>query len=412
MIGLGLIMRSAAICALVVVTGCAYNSRPFEGDDLPPVDVDGRVDSTPPDARIDAAPTDPCLAWINSWNGNLPAEFDPCGIPPPTTGHIAINAGAWTLDDEGVLRNGGTTIDLAHITIDDVAIISVERLEVLDPATLRLVGDDPIAIAVWTDATITGTIDASSDFNDPGPGADPQACPTGLDPGDPDVGGNQNGGDGGSGGGGFQGDGGDGANGNSNSGNGNGGSGGDGRQLPEKIEGGCSGAPAQSGASGYAGVGGGAVMIAVLDVLVINGTITAGGGGGGGATGGGSEAGGGGGSGGMIKLEARSLTVNGSARLTANGGQGGGGNQGDDADPGEDAQEDGSRAFIQNREGNGGDGGGGGYGTELDGENATPDPAAEGGGGGGGGVGYIIYRGYQLQSVNGAATISPPAQVF
>src|SRR5687768_258865 len=99
-------MRVLAILALVAAGACQYHGRPVDTGDGPAGGDGSRVDGPgPADARIDATPTDPCLAWVNSWNGNLPAEFDPCGIPPPSPGHITIDAGDWTLNNVGVLTD-------------------------------------------------------------------------------------------------------------------------------------------------------------------------------------------------------------------------------------------------------------------------------------------------------------------
>lgn len=400
--------RGLVIVALVVgvAAGCQYSGRQVEGDPDGPGGGDDDGPGAPPDARIDAMPGDPCNDW-----GFTPSEFDPCAIPAPTGGQLSINANTWTLDgNSGELVMGGTHIPLAHTTLNNITIFSVDHLEVLAPGILRVVGDDPVVIASWTDATISGTIDVSSDYNDHGAGANSPSCP-GSGNG-PRTGGNQSNGDGGSGGGGFNGDGGNGSDGNGGSGTGDGGNGGDGRGLPARIEGGCAGAPAQSGTSGYAGAGGGAIAIIAKGTLVVTGVITAGGDGGGGATGGGQEAGGGGGSGGMIKLEAQSLTVMTTATLAANGGQGGGGNNNNDASPGVDGLASATAADSDNKEGGGGRGGIGGALADVGGHSATPDPSNDGGGGGGGAAGYIVYRGYTLQSVDGGATISPAGQAF
>jgi len=406
MIGLaGAIVTRSIVIVAVVVGGCQFNGRPLPGENDGPPAADGPFDSRPADARIDATPGDPCLDWQFT-----PAEFDPCALSPPSPGQIAITSGVWTLDGDAGTLSSGSPIAISHMTLNNITVFSVEDLTIAAGAELRVVGDDPVAIAVWGDATISGTINLTSDYNDHGAGANSPNCAGG--PNAPEIGGDQNSGDGGSGGGGFNGDGGAGSDGNGGSGNGDGGAGGKGRGVPTRVDGGCPGAPAQSGTSGYAGAGGGGIAIIVKGSLLVTGTITAGGDGGGGATGGGQEAGGGGGSGGMIKLEAQALTVSAAATLAANGGQGGGGNNNNDASPGEDGQPDDSQALVSNKEGGGGVGGGGGYVADINGGNAAPNPSNDGGGGGGGAAGYIVYRGHNLQSVDLAATISPAGQSF
>jgi len=393
---------AALAAAFVGAAGCSFGGRLTDAGP-------GGPDGTPgvADARIDAMPGDPCLDWQFT-----PAEFDPCAIPQPgNTGPINLGSGDWSLDGgTGVLTDGSSSIQLDHVDRDGASIVSVDHLVVSSGASLRGVGALPLVLVSWHDATIDGLVDVSSHRDNTmspptslGAGANPSSCPDGSNGLDgPEVGSNDGAGDGGSGGGGFNtggGDGGEGGNGAAG-----GGKGGDGRDRPARVEGGCAGAQAQSGASGIGGPGGGAVAIIVKGSLTVTGVVHAGGCGGGGALSGGSEAGGGGGSGGMIKLEAANLLITPAARIAANGGQGGGGNHNNSALPGADGQPDLMNLPITNKEGGGGNGGGGGHrGAEQGGSGTRVN---DGGGGGGGAAGYVVYRGHVGETVD-TGTFSP-----
>ncbi|HWO24313.1 MAG TPA: hypothetical protein VNO30_36465 [Kofleriaceae bacterium] len=157
------------------------------------------------------------------------------------------------------------------------------------------------------------------------------------------------------------------------------------------LFGGCAGSKGAGNSGGSGGAGGGAVDL-IAAAIVINDTINASGAGASGATDNG-EGGGGGGSGGLIVLDAPEVTINGAAKVFAQGGGGGeGGRSGgngagnDGADPTAPNQ----AAQGGNNAGSGGDGGDGA--TTGNGGNGGDDTIAtdDGGGGGGGGRGFII----------------------
>jgi hypothetical protein len=162
---------------------------------------------------------------------------------------------------------------------------------------------------------------------------------------------------------------------------------------PVRLRAGCSGlrggrSSVTGNNGGAGGTGGGAVyLVAGTSITLSNVTINVSGSGGGG---GGREAGGGGGgTGGMLKLDAPSLTVNSSTRLVANGGGGGAGG-GETSSGMGGANPDPSQPTTPAEGGSsgGGNGGRGFAGTSgaTSGSNGGRDA---GGGGGGGGGGYI-----------------------
>ena len=167
------------------------------------------------------------------------------------------------------------------------------------------------------------------------------------------------------------------------------------------LRGGCAGLQGAGGTQGAGGSGGGAVYLIAASSLAITGTINASGAGGGGAID--TAGGGGGGSGGMIGLDAPSITIASSALIFANGGGGGEGagnsNSGlAGADP--------TTALTPAAGGAGGagagDGGNGAAGVITSGGNGT---VSDEGGGGGGGAGVIKV--FPAQSVSGAVSPTP-----
>jgi hypothetical protein len=403
-------IRIVWIATTLLAAACPYDARELGNDARDARSGDGPGTA---DARIDANPSDPCTEWTFT-----PAELDVCGIPGPDdagwdAGLIDIGSGDWKLDGgSGVLTDGVTMIDVPHLDVGGVSVVSVDHLIVSDGATLRGIGTLPLAIVSWGSIDISGTLDVSSvtgDMPGPGAGANSPNCRGGA--GGPQDGAPSNDGDGGGGGGGF-GDAG-GAGGNGEGGLAAGGAGGLPHALadPPLVEGGCAGADSvgASGVRAQGGDGGGGILLVARLDLVVTGVIHAGGAGGEGATLGDQGGGGGGGSGGMIKLEAGSVTIDASAVLAANGAQGGGGNDNNDALPGQDGQPDLSAATSNNNEGMGTDGGDGGVLGATIGESALQ--STRGGGGGGGGVGYIVYRGHPTTLI-GAADITPEAAEF
>jgi hypothetical protein len=166
--------------------------------------------------------------------------------------------------------------------------------------------------------------------------------------------------------------------------------------LPRPVAalfGGCAGGKGAGGTAGNGGAGGGAVDL-IAAVIVINGTVNASGAGASGASDN-SDGGGGGGSGGMIVLDAPDVTINGSAKVFAQGGSGGEG--GPSNISGNGSGGDGTDPTVPGQAAAGGIGGGsGGNGgdgaTTTNGGNGGEDGGLgdDGGGGGGGGAGFII----------------------
>ncbi len=231
----------------------------------------------------------------------------------------------------------------------------------ISTGSLTLSGANPVVLAVYGNASISGTLKANGGAAAAGPGANNAAyCGTG--PG----GSSQGGGGGGArftaGGGGGAGFGGTTAGGTPKpSGN---------QGVP--LLGGCAGGLGNGSSSATVGGGGGGLQISVAGALTVSGAgITANGGAGGNDSGGGGGGGSGGGSGGDIVLEAASTTN--TATITATGGKGGG-------------------SFGNSNGGNGGIysvANGGAASTSAAGNGVTNTNA---GTGGGGGEGYVLLH--------------------
>lgn len=349
------------------------------------------------DARIDAAPDDPCQMWT----------FDPGGIPrcslPPPAGTIDVTSAAWTLDgDTGMVSDGAIPFAVGHGVVDGVDVISVDRVTIPAGGVLRVTGSRPVLIASWSTITIdaTGVVDASSNDSGRGPGSPAGACMPAM------IGEQHATGDSGSGGAGFGANGGTGGRGHN--GASIGGAGGTAIGLPAPFGAGCDGAAGAHGEAG--GWGGGGIAIAARTSFTLGGVIHAGGQGGTGGSGN-RHGGGGGGSGGMIRIEAAALTIEDSAVLAANGGQGGGGAGDNNAGDGVDGRASASPASSANGSGDGGGDGGAGGAFDIP-AGGTGGDGSEGGGGGGGAVGYIAYSGHGVENVSNTAIQSPPALQF
>jgi hypothetical protein len=271
-----------------------------------------------------------------------------------------------------------------------------------DAGSLRVQGTRPVIFAVFDTATLAGPVLANATMGTPGPGGSAPQC-------GPATGGNggvSNNRGGGGGGGGFGTPGANGGQGNNNGGTiGAAGTARGGVDLAP-LRGGCSGGRG-GGATGFGvgGAGGGAVQFSVASRLLVSGIVSVSGGGGReGASN--SSGGGGGGSGGGLLLEAASMSIANTARLTANGGGGGEGDQNDVGDFGDNgalATATVAAGGSGNGGGNGGNGGAGGTAPTT----GTDDN--NGGGGGGGAVGRIRLNGFGACTVDPAAVLSPAA---
>jgi hypothetical protein len=168
------------------------------------------------------------------------------------------------------------------------------------------------------------------------------------------------------------------------------------------IVGGSGGAEGHDGLAtssivpGKGGAGGGAIQISSQKTILLDGQILVGGGGGGGGYLEdliGMASGGGGGSGGAVLLEAQTITLSPSSLIAANGGGGGGGTTISKATSGSGDNGPSSAAPAaggsgQGYGGNGGKGASPGYPAGT-GEAGSASGAVHAGGGGGGGLGVV-----------------------
>jgi hypothetical protein len=367
----------------------------------------GRPDR-PPDRDPDALPVDTqkpdtvgpvCTDWMPK-----PKHFEPCQVPLPIGKLDLSTAGTWTYDTAaGTLTDPQkqdtkpTSVVLNQSAGPQVRVLSLTQLSVHQGVTLRVVGDKPLVVAAWSDISVDGTIDVSSDNKGDGAGADPPDCASHA-AGD---GATDHSEGGGGGGGGFGGDGGDGGDGR----NGSASKGAKGAKIapPPFVRGGCKGGKGgDNGGSG--GSGGGALQLTARFSITVSGTLHAGGerGGGPGTS---ERGGGGGGSGGYLGLDAPAVTLMGTAILAANGGGGGegsssnsSGNSGEHGHAQAQAAAGGSGGTSS-----GGNGGDGGWRDVPDGKNGSKSD--DGGGGGGGGVGFVLVYASKLDNQSG--TTSP-----
>jgi hypothetical protein len=412
-------MRAALV--VLAVAGC-YSPAPPAGvpcgeDDVCPggqaciAGVCAKTDGVNLDAPADdSGPAIDAPALCATWTAR---HFDPCMLPAPggdLTLTPALAGYSWDTSKPELKGKMNTTIPVTTMVVTqavgpDVLVASVNNFTLDAGVTVDLKGSRALLIAVWGNANIAGTIDASASYSVAGPGGAGASSNTlgcgGALTGDfgvattPATG---------AGGGAFQGSGGQGGN--------VGGLPGAGIAPPMNIQGGCAGGNGGAGSSGLQGIrgaGGGAVVVAARESITItsSGVIHAGGGGGsqGRANYG---AGGGGGAGGYVGLDAPSVTVAGT--LAANGGGGGGGaSDYSSATSGQNGRSDGSPALggagaTASNVGNCNKGGNGSAGGTLVG--AAGGTSLCGGGGGGGGAGYILIWSPALD-VSG--TISPPA---
>lgn len=378
------------------------------GGEAPLTDVNDLV----PDVMVD----DMAAPLCQSWNMR---HFDACGLPQPLGDLVLTQAGSdyvWDTDDGTLTGKMNTPVSVVTTVLSqtdgpDVLVASVNNFTLEAGAYLDITGGRPMLIAVNGTATIHGDVDANGFFSSPGPGGagvQTTLCPA-AQTGDPGVaavapGAAATGGGGGA----FGAGGGDGGN--------MGGANGIGfTSPPTVIRGGCAGGAGGAGSAGTVGTrgaGGGGIVISARVAIIIGATGSINAGGGAGSFGRANfGAGGGGGSGGLIGLDAPTLTIDGV--LAANGGGGGGGASdttngiGGNNGAATDAEASGGSGAATTTVGPCGGGGNGG---------ATGDPTGDagassscGGGGGGGGVGYVLFWS-AAPTVNATAIISPAAQ--
>jgi hypothetical protein len=315
--------------------------------------------------------------------------------------------------DQPIAINTDTSTMCAPATGAASAYCVITATDLTISSKLLTTGSRPLVLIASRALTVTanGVIDVGSHATSSviGAGADPVSCLKGTPPKAP----------GGGAGGSFLGLGGAGGQGGLNAGV-PGGVPGDAATVVSQIRGGCPGQNGTDGAGGHGtgGHGGGAVYLIADTSIDITGTILATGQGGHGGTArqdinNPAGSGAGGGAGGMIGLDAPSVTIGGV--LLANGGGGGGGgsvfagNAGGDASTPNAAA--GGGADSDDGGGNGGNGSPatsptapGMVGRAVTSDKADPNP---GGGGGGGGAGLILVpAGAKL------GTTSPPVTTF
>jgi hypothetical protein len=415
------VVRVAVVLASLWPLGCGFS--PGDAIDAPGDDGGGPID-----ADIDAVDAPAiCTTWIAR-------HFVPCAIPSPSPNDVVLAAGEYSYDTTTATLKAidGPAIEHASMVLVqeggiEARLISVPRFEVQAGATLTVIGNMPLIVASWNDIVIAGVVDAGSS-SDPATfrvGAGARIGPCNLatpGTGAGDLAGQ--GGSGGGGGGGFAGMGGSGGIGDSPP-IAPGGPGALAIGAPTIVRAGCGGAasgraganatmPPGPDAVSDGGAGGGGIQLTARVSISIDGTVASGGAGGLGAPTGTACGGGGGGSGGFVGFDSVSVSLDAGSFVVANGGGGGG------TAPftgtgvrGTDGRRDGQGAGGGPNNGCsvqvifGGNGANGSAGVELSGAHASGNTSC-GGGGGGGGAGYILYwsSGFSIQ---GGATVSPPA---
>jgi hypothetical protein len=378
-----------------------------------------------PDPIFDVAPSnfDPTVAELSLDNRAAPTIDCAVSFDSGTSGAVAQQD--WC---------GTTVTPLATTQIgggdESVVIIPLSSLDVAAAGSLTLTGERPVILAVYGDATVAGTIDASAVGGMSGAGG---GVGCGSSSGSAGNGDSSSGG-GGGGGGGFATAGGGGGDGGDTSFGSDvvGGNGGDARGSAEltPLIAGCPGGPGGGDPGGVGGGGGGAVQLSVTGALTLESTARVAAAGGGGQPSTGQEdGGGGGGSGGAILLEAETVTAQSGAWVTANGGSGAEGNETDstNGEPGADGATDSATpapggAGGEADGGNGGDGGAGATAPTDGGDGETScgcvcggfgcsaDNNDNGGGGGGGSVGRIRIVGTASCTLTDLST-SPDAAI-
>jgi hypothetical protein len=351
----------------------------------------------------------------------IPSNFNPdTGIPAAsisnsltTTCDVTFNSSTGVTErwnPTHCVSGAPTPVELSQGgSAPGVVVLAVRALNL--GGHLRLVGDRPVILAVYGDATLHHAILANGDNTTPGAGGNQFCVARGGKKG---IFSNGEGGGGGGGGNATAGA----AGGQGSDPGASAGASGDQGGGVVPLLGGCPGGSggASSTSGGAGGAGGGAFQLSVAGTLRVNQwvTVSGGAGQGGEATSTEAEGGGGGGSGGGLLLEAHSLEITSSARLTANGGGGGEGAKrpNEAGKPGENGNRS-SAAPANGGQGGSLEGGNGGKGGALSSAPQVGSPGdpnsnnGAGGGGGGGGVGYIRLRSMTSCSIEGGSVVSP-----
>ncbi len=305
-----------------------------------------------------------------------------------------------------------TPISIPVSGAPDMWVIPVDSWTQPTGKRVEFFGSDTVAVLVYGDATVAGTLFAGADGTDHGPGGDAAHC-TGAERGGNSTSVHKASGGGGAGG---LNDGADGGLGKDETGRGAGGA-----AITAMDEspllGGCRGGIGR-GSSDHdesedapGGAAGGALQFSVAGALTLSGDVFAGGGGGGGGEGR-EGGGGGGGSGGTLVLQGDVVLVSGDIAANGGAGGGGGGHQaGVDAADGQDGNRIAQPQGSPGSTGGGGIGGTGGNGGTDDnagiGGDYDDDDDKAGGGGGGGSEGFIYITGDTSCTISGSVSPSP-----
>jgi hypothetical protein len=314
---------------------------------------------------------------VGTFSTFQPSNVNPGSLNSGSAPDVLLDCGTINLDTGSLGGNGWCGRPAPSLVVrpqqngPDVVVLPMKSLQIAPGSTLRVLGSRPVALVVFGDVNVAGTIDVSANGAAGGAG-NHWNCASSL--GINGTGTRSDGGQNGGGGGGAFGSNGGGGGWSSGT---SGGGGGQprGSSLLSPLIPGCNGGWGGGCGAGPGG-GGGAVEIAATGRVDITGSVLSRGANGvdgcgssGGATGGGS--------GGGILIEANQVFVSGGS-LIAEGGRGG-------------------------RGANGGTGGPGG--TSGPGQPGT-SVASSGGGGGGGSTGRIRISGAQSCTLSG--NISPP----
>ncbi len=268
--------------------------------------------------------------------------------------------------------------------------------EVTIPDAITVTGSKPLVLVAVDKIDVTGTLSAASTRTGGeviGASADYSACDKGTAP----TAASAAGGAGGS----FGSNGGDGGDGIANNGHGTHGA----SQTASALRGGClgqAGAAVTGGTGGVAGHGGGVLALVANGSITVEGAINASGESGGGGVHP-SAGGGGGGAGGLIVLDAPTVSATGSIFTNGGGGGEASGVTGNDGVNGNDPSVTGAGPTAGAA--SGGQGGAGGVGTTA--AQSGGSVAGHAGGGGGGSVGVIKL--YRATTISGGTVTPPPS---